>query len=103
MKLPQLCGAPHSWGNSSVGVSVRGELGEASEAVLARIQKWEQDLRDKLDVEIGKGTSWGSYAQSRHRIDATDRDNWPAMADWLHAKIADYRRVLENSPAPASE
>ena len=87
----------------SVGVSVRGELGEASEAVLARIQKWEQDLRDKLGVEIGKGTSWGSYAQSRHRIDATDRDNWPAMADWLHAKIADYRRVLENSPAPASE
>ena len=87
----------------SVGVSVRGELGEASEAVLARIQKWEQDLRDKLGVEIGKGTSWGSYAQSRHRIDATDRDNWPAMADWLHAKVADYRRVLENSPAPASE
>ena len=87
-----------------VGVWVRGRHGEASEAVRARIQRWEQGLRDALDVEIGRGTSWGSYAQSRYRIDATDRGNWPTMADWLHAKIGDYRRVLESSPAPpASE
>ena len=86
-----------------VGVSVRGEHGEAQDIVRDRIQRWEQDLRDALSVEIGAGTSWGSYAQSRYRTDATDRGNWPEMADWLHNKIADYRRVLESSAASSPQ
>ena len=85
-----------------VGVSVRGRRGEPPTAVRERIQTWAQGLRDKLNVEIGEGTSWGSYAQSRHRIDATDRGKWPEMADWLHKKIADYRLVLGRAPAPRS-
>ena len=83
----------------SVGVWVRGRRGERAEAVRERIQTGEQALHDELGVKIGEGTSWGSYANSRYRIDTNDRSNWPAMAEWLHNKIADYRRVLENTPA----
>ena len=82
----------------SVGLWVRGRRGEPTEAVRERIQTWEQELRDELGVEIGEGTSWGSYANSHHKIDTSDRHNWPAMADWLHNKMDDYRRVLGNVP-----
>ena len=84
----------------SVGVWVRGKRGEPAEAVWERIQTWEQRLRDELGVEIGEGTSWGSFANSHYLVNTKDRSNWPAMADWLHNKIADYRRVLESTPAP---
>ena len=83
----------------SVGVWVRGRRGESSEEVRKRVQAWQQDLRAQLGVEIGEETSWGSYANSHYEIDSNDPGNWPAMADWLHNKIADYRRVLESSPA----
>ena len=83
----------------SVGVWLRGRRGESSEEVQERVRAWEQELRNELEVEIGEETSWGSYANSRYEIDTSDRDNWPAMADWLHGKIADYRRVLGKIPA----
>ena len=28
-------------------------------------------------------------------IDTNDRDNWPDMIDWLHGKLAEFRRVIE--------
>lgn len=84
----------------AVGVSVRGRRGESPAAVRDRIQAREPELRTQLDVEIGEGTSWGSFAKSRRAFDTQERGNWPAMADWLHDKSAAYRRVLEASPAP---
>lgn len=84
-----------------VGVWVRGRTGEPVEAVRKRLQVWEQDLCDELGVEIGEATSWGSYANSRYEIETNDRGNWPAMADWLHSKIADYRRILGAVPSPS--
>ena len=84
----------------SVGVWVRGRRGESAAAAQGRIQACEQHLREELGVEIGEGTSWGSYANSHHKFDTNDRANWPAMADWLHKMSADYRRVLESRPAP---
>ena len=89
----------------AVGLWVRGRRGESAAAVKGRIHAREQDLRDMLGVEIGEGTSWGSYANSRYHIDTNDRGNWPAMADWLHKRSADYRRVLESIPAspPSSD
>ena len=86
----------------SVGIWVRGRSGESAEEVGERIEAWRQSLHDELGIDIGEGTSWGSYANSRYHADTRDRGNWPAMADWLHNKIADYRRVLEQPPPSAS-
>jgi len=83
----------------SVGVWVRGRRRESAEEVRERIQPWEQDLRDALGVEIGEGTSWGSYANSYFSADTKNRDNWTEMAEWLHNRISKYRRVLESPPA----
>ena len=83
-----------------MGVFVRGRRRESAEEVRERLRPWEQDLRDSLGVEIGEGTSRGSYAaHSRYRVDTKNGDNWTDMADWLHRKISEYRRVLETSPA----
>ena len=87
----------------SVGVWVRGRRSEPAEAVRERLQPWEQDLRDELEVKVGEGTSWGSFANSHYEIDTNDRGNWPDMADWLHRKRADYRRVLENRPRASED
>ena len=51
-------------------------------------------------MEIGAVTPCGSFANSRYETDATDRDNWNAMTDWLHKTINDYRGVLESPPDP---
>ena len=79
----------------AVGVWVRGRRGEAADSVKERILTRQQGLRDELGVEIGEPTSWGGFANSRYPIDTNDLENWPVMADWLHDKIAAYRRVLE--------
>ena len=86
----------------AVGVALRGRRSEPKTAVRERIQRWERGLREGLGVEIGEGTPWGGFATSQRDFDTNDRGNWPAMADWLHDKIGDYRRVLENSPRPSS-
>ena len=82
----------------AVGVGLRGRRSEPKTAVRERIQRWEGGLRDRLGVEIGEGTTWGSFAHSRRDFDTNDRSNWSDMADWLHDKIGDYRRVLETLP-----
>ena len=83
----------------AVGVWVRGRSGESADEVRERIRPWEKDLRTSLGVEIGEGTSWGSCANSRYGVDTENRDNWTGMADWLHNKISEYRRVLETRPS----
>ena len=80
---------------SGVGLCLRGASGEPREAVLARLQLFEDALQDELGVKIGEGTAWGTYAYSTLSTDSSDRGNWPAMTDWLHDKIRDYRRTLE--------
>ena len=80
---------------------LRGAFGEPHDAVLARIQRYEKALRDELGVTIGEGTNWGAFAYSTFVKDSHDRENWPAMADWLHDRIVDYRRVLESVSARA--
>ena len=86
---------------SGVGLCLRGAFGEPHDAVLARIQRYEKALRDELGVTIGEGTNWGAFAYSIFVKDSHDRENWPAMADWLHDRIVDYRRVLESDSARA--
>lgn len=50
-------------------------------------------------LQLNLGDSAESLA-----IDTNDRDNWPDMIDWLHAKLADYRGVMERySPGVADD
>lgn len=88
--------------NGSVGVWVRGRRREPAEEVRERILAWEEDIRDALGVEIGDGTSWGSFANSHYSVDTKNRANWTDMADWLHDRICEYRRVLEVRPTSSS-
>ena len=86
----------------SVGVWVRGRRRESAAEVRERILPWEEDLRDVLGVEIGEGTSWGSYANSGYSVETKNRDNWTKMAEWLHNNICEYRRVLGTPPTSPS-
>lgn len=87
----------------SVGVCVRGDRGESPEAFYQRFRRWEAKLRDQLQAKdnyADEGRYKGRYAYSSYSCDTSERDNWPAMADWLHTKITEYRQVLESAPAP---
>ncbi|MDE0220283.1 MAG: hypothetical protein OXJ90_13545 [Spirochaetaceae bacterium] len=86
----------------SVGVWVRGRRSEPADKVRERILAWEGDLRDAIGVEIGDGTSGGSFANSHYKVDTKNRANWTDMADWLHDKIREYRRVLDARPTSSS-
>ncbi len=86
----------------SVGVGVRGRRSEPAEEARERILAWEEDLRDALEVEIGDGTSRGSFANNHYRVDTKNRANWTDMADWLHDRICAYRRVLQVPPTSPS-
>lgn len=83
----------------SVGVCVRGDRGESPEAVYQRFRPWEPELRDQLQAKKHIADE-GRYAYSSYACDTNERDNWPAMAEWLHTRIAEYRQVLETAPAP---
>lgn len=87
----------------SVGVCVRGGRRESPEAFYQRFRRWEAKLRDQLQAKdnyADEGRYKGRYAYSSYSCDTSERDNWPAMADWLHTKITEYRQVLETTPAP---
>ena len=83
----------------SVGVCVRGGRRESPEAVYQRFRPWEAELRDQLQAR-NHIADQGRYAYSSYACDTSERANWPAMADWLHTKITEYRQVLETDPAP---
>ena len=39
-----------------------------------------------------------SSAHTQLEIDISNPDNWPEAADWLHEKLAIYRRILSQPP-----
>ena len=88
---------------SGIGICVRGERGEPAEAVHERLLPWERNLRDRLGVKIGGNTTWGTTAYSFYSGDTRNRDNWPAIANWLHTRITEYRQILEAPPAPPAD
>ena len=67
---------------------------------MLRDEKDYHDLGGRYLEDRGVATQWGSFANRRYEIDATNRDNWTAIAEWLHKTINDYRGVLESPPAP---
>ena len=87
----------------SVGVCVRGDRGESPDEVYQRFRPWEAKLRDQLQAKdhyADEGRYKGRYAYSWYSCETNERDNWPAMAEWLHTRITEYRQVLETAPAP---
>ena len=100
IKSAELTLAPYV-AKGAVSVCLRGGRDESPEVVRKRIQRWEQGLRE-LGVEIGAATPWGSFANSRYEIDGTDRNNWNAMADWLHKTIQRLSRCSGESAGSAA-
>ena len=53
----------------------------------------------KEGLQLNLGDSSESLA-----IDTNDRNNWPDMVEWLHGKLAEFRRVIERySTGPVDE
>src|SRR6266850_2705576 len=50
-------------------------------------QRWQANLDGNHNVPK-------AFFQSRKSINARDRANWDAMADWLHNKANDYQAVV---------
>ena len=72
-----------------VGIYLRARSGDNSEETAQLVQIY----TDALNTELGVGRVLVQ------RFNANDRDNWPEMADWLHNRLVEYRRVIEQSGA----
>lgn len=72
-----------------VGIYLRARSGDNSEETAQLVQIY----TDALNTELGVGRVLVQ------RFNANDRDNWPEMVDWLHNRLVEYRRVIEQSGA----
>ncbi len=64
-----------------VGIYIRPRTGDDSEVSALRVESYWQTLNS------GRGEDC-LYTNTR------ERENWPEMADWLHDRLMEYRRVL---------
>ena len=64
-----------------VGIYIRPRTGDQSEESASRVDNY-----------------WGILNSARGEdclyVNTRDRQNWPEMADWLHDRLMEYRRVL---------
>lgn len=64
-----------------VGIYIRPRTGDDSERSSLRVENY----REILNTDRGEDCL---YTNTR------DRQNWPEMADWLHDRLVEYRRVI---------
>ena len=69
-----------------VGIYVRQRTGDDSDENAQRVENFWEILNAGRDEDC-------LYASTR------DRQNWPEMADWLHDRLIEYRRVLMQDAA----
>ena len=78
-----------------VGVYLTGKNGRRDDDIKKRIAP----NKAALSEELGQGENVsGSSAWTGLYIDATDRNNWDKMAQWLEGRRAIYERVLLREP-----
>ena len=92
--------------NGAVGLWLRGPKGESSEEAEPRIGPIRTSFQNAIgDAFNGRlnfqpTTEWndvdGSFDVKRE-FDATDPENWPDMAAWIHYMLHIYQKVIENS------
>ena len=124
-------GVPSGWGRSSrwvpvesvdlnislalnhwgVGLWLRGRQGESYDECEPRVaplrDSFQQAVSDAFDGRSGltPATEWKDPAggfDAKREFDASDPENWPDMAAWLHYMLHIYQKVIENSLAPTS-
>lgn len=52
-----------------------------------------RDLAQRYDASVDR--ELGSRRIRHFSMDAWNPDNWPQMADWLHERFIDFRRIIE--------
>ena len=97
--------------NGAVGLWLRGRKGESSEEAEPRVaplrDSFQQAVGDAFDgrSSLTPATEWKDAAggfDAKREFDASDPENWPDMAAWLHYMLHIYQKVIENSLAPTS-
>ncbi len=80
-----------------VGMYIVGPRGESDDAVVRQLEPFESRFKEEFGVPEFRATlDAGSnhFAGIQMQEDPLDRDNWPAIADWFHDRLAAYRRIL---------
>ena len=80
-----------------VGIFLRGNRGADIDSVADRVERHREAFQSRLNIDLGGRSSWGGYIISILRIDASNRENWPRMIDWLHEQTQKSLTVLEDS------
>ena len=95
----------------SVGIYLLGEVGESSDAMLARIETRLDPLRSALETAIDRD-KLGVITSESFRVEpaerfpccvyfsskTAERDNWDQLADWLADRRKIYQRILQEYP-----
>ncbi|WP_444779843.1 hypothetical protein [Salinarimonas sp. NSM] len=69
-----------------VGVFVRGPRGADADAVTSRLVARQEAFEARIGAPLGARPEF-AFSQ-RLRIDTTNEDSWPVMADWLRDEVA---------------
>lgn len=77
-----------------VGLFVRGGRGVAPEDVGELLQPAAHDIETALNVAIGD-IDRGKLFLSKLPCNTDDEGNWQVAADWLAARLSDYREAIE--------
>ena len=88
------------------GAMVSQYLGDGSVGIYLVEQSRTYDVEAMRSVSMykeGLQLNLGDSSESL-AIDTNDRNNWPDMVEWLHGKLAEFRRVIERySTGPVDE
>jgi hypothetical protein len=80
-------------GRTKLGLFVRGPRGSDGSELATILEPIRDELETRLGAKYGRTT--GQYFfDTHHRIDMTDRANWPTAIQWLHGKLMTYLDVL---------
>jgi hypothetical protein len=79
---------------TGVGVFIRGEKTTKDEETEVRLAPFAAALASQLGRDLVNHNVPKAFFQSRKSMNAKDRANWDAMADWLHDKANDYQAIV---------
>jgi hypothetical protein len=81
----------------SIGVFLRGPLGERWRVTAARLEPVRDCISEVLDADLGEEFLF----PTRRILDTYDDRRWIEMADWLHREADRYVQLLSGLTLPA--
>lgn len=82
-------------GQKYAGIYMRVAAKSYSEEIKGEIDRHVAAFRRGFGIEPGSNDHCGLSLE----VDTNDRTNWPRITDWLHEKLGEFRRVIEESEA----